>query len=87
MRTNHAAHTDDSNFRYLNVSTASSSTSPFASITSSLPTVSLSSSPRLNSIEEELLVLAQELGSQQVSAEQLELELEAEREGVKKGQR
>lgn len=38
-------------------------------------------------MEEELLDLAQTMGSQQTSLEQLELELEAEQEGVKKGQR
>lgn len=47
----------------------------------------LSSSPRLTAVEEELLDLARTLGSQQTSVEQLELELEAEQEGVKKGQR
>ncbi|GAA6227848.1 tyrosine-protein kinase Fes/Fps-like [Lates japonicus] len=42
---------------------------------------------KLTAVEEELLDLARTLGSQQTSVEQLELELEAEREGVKKGQR
>ncbi|KAM9861075.1 tyrosine-protein kinase Fes/Fps [Aulostomus maculatus] len=42
---------------------------------------------KLTAVEEELLELAGTLGSQQVSVEQLELELEAEKEGVKKGQR
>lgn len=42
---------------------------------------------RLTAVEEELLELARTLGSQQTSVEQLEFELEAEREGVKKGQR
>ncbi|XP_029282113.1 tyrosine-protein kinase Fes/Fps isoform X3 [Cottoperca gobio] len=41
---------------------------------------------KLTAIEEELLDLARTLGSQQTSVEQLELELDAEREGVKKGQ-
>ncbi|XP_034535439.1 tyrosine-protein kinase Fes/Fps [Notolabrus celidotus] len=38
-------------------------------------------------VEEKLLDLAGTLGSQQTSVEQLEMELEAEQEGVKKGQR
>ncbi|XP_030015743.1 tyrosine-protein kinase Fes/Fps [Sphaeramia orbicularis] len=42
---------------------------------------------KLTAVEEELLGLARTLGSQQTSVEQLELDLEAEREGVKKGQR
>ncbi|XP_018523570.1 tyrosine-protein kinase Fes/Fps [Lates calcarifer] len=42
---------------------------------------------KLTAVEEELLDLARTLGSQQTSVEQLELDLEAEREGVKKGQR
>ncbi|KAI4830148.1 hypothetical protein KUCAC02_001799 [Chaenocephalus aceratus] len=42
---------------------------------------------KLTAVEEELLNLAQTLGSQQTSVDQLELELDAEREGVKKGQR
>ncbi|XP_037614857.1 tyrosine-protein kinase Fes/Fps isoform X2 [Sebastes umbrosus] len=42
---------------------------------------------KLTAVEEELLDLAGTLGSQQTSVEQLELELDAEREGVKKGQR
>ncbi|KAM3625061.1 uncharacterized protein V6R79_006407 [Siganus canaliculatus] len=42
---------------------------------------------RLTAVEEELLDLARTLGSQQTSVDQLEMELEAEREGVKKGQR
>uniref|UniRef100_A0A7N6ATU8 Tyrosine-protein kinase n=1 Tax=Anabas testudineus TaxID=64144 RepID=A0A7N6ATU8_ANATE len=42
---------------------------------------------KLTAVEEELLELARTLGSQQTSVEQLEFELEAEREGVKKGQR
>ncbi|XP_022601609.1 tyrosine-protein kinase Fes/Fps-like isoform X1 [Seriola dumerili] len=42
---------------------------------------------KLTAVEEELLDLARTLGSQQTSVEQLELELEAEQEGVKKGQR
>ncbi|KAM3876996.1 tyrosine-protein kinase Fes/Fps [Diretmus argenteus] len=42
---------------------------------------------KLTEVEEELLGLAGSLGSQQASVNQLELELEAEREGVKKGQR
>uniref|UniRef100_A0A3Q3XEV1 Tyrosine-protein kinase n=1 Tax=Mola mola TaxID=94237 RepID=A0A3Q3XEV1_MOLML len=42
---------------------------------------------KLTEVEEELLDLAQTMGSQQTSLEQLELELEAEQEGVKKGQR
>eukprot|EP00064_Thunnus_orientalis_P003720 superscaffoldBa00000316_g3731 len=42
---------------------------------------------RLTTVEEELLGLARTLGSQQTSVEQLELELDAEREGVRKGQR
>ncbi|XP_074522889.1 tyrosine-protein kinase Fes/Fps [Halichoeres trimaculatus] len=42
---------------------------------------------KLTAVEEELLDLAQTLGSQQTSVEQLEMELEAEQEGVKKGQR
>ncbi|XP_039991096.1 tyrosine-protein kinase Fes/Fps isoform X2 [Xiphias gladius] len=42
---------------------------------------------KLTAVEEELLDLARTLGSQQTSVEQLELELEAERGGVKKGQR
>ena len=46
-----------------------------------------SPSRRLTAVEEELLNLARTLGSQQTSVDQLELELDAEREGVKKGQR
>lgn len=42
---------------------------------------------RLTAVEEELLDLARTLGSQQSSVEQLEFDLEAEQEGVKKGQR
>ncbi|XP_063737560.1 tyrosine-protein kinase Fes/Fps isoform X2 [Eleginops maclovinus] len=42
---------------------------------------------KLTAVEEELLDLARTLGSQQTSVDQLELELDAEREGVKKGQR
>ncbi|CAJ1049136.1 tyrosine-protein kinase Fes/Fps [Xyrichtys novacula] len=42
---------------------------------------------KLTAVEEELLDLARTLGSQQTSVEQLEMELEAELEGVKKGQR
>ncbi|XP_071344410.1 tyrosine-protein kinase Fes/Fps [Trachinotus anak] len=42
---------------------------------------------KLTAVEEQLLDLARTLGSQQTSVEQLELELEAEQEGVKKGQR
>lgn len=42
---------------------------------------------KLTAIEEELLNLARSLGSQQTSVEQLELELEKEQEGDKKGQR
>ncbi|XP_015229343.1 PREDICTED: tyrosine-protein kinase Fes/Fps isoform X2 [Cyprinodon variegatus] len=42
---------------------------------------------KLTAIEEELLNLARSLGSQQTSVEQLELELEKEQEGNKKGQR
>ncbi|XP_010767679.1 tyrosine-protein kinase Fes/Fps-like [Notothenia coriiceps] len=42
---------------------------------------------KLTAVEEELLNLARTLGSQQTSGDQLELELDAEREGVKKGQR
>ncbi|XP_020516690.1 tyrosine-protein kinase Fes/Fps [Labrus bergylta] len=42
---------------------------------------------KLTTVEEELLDLARTLGSQQTTAEQLELELEAEQEGVKRGQR
>ncbi|XP_073319877.1 tyrosine-protein kinase Fes/Fps [Pagrus major] len=42
---------------------------------------------KLTAVEEELLDLARTLGSQQTSVEQLELELEEEQEGVKKGQR
>ncbi|KAK2920248.1 tyrosine-protein kinase Fes/Fps isoform X2 [Channa argus] len=42
---------------------------------------------KLTTIEEELMNLARTLGSQQTSVEHLEFELEAEREGVKKGQR
>ncbi|XP_044059106.1 tyrosine-protein kinase Fes/Fps isoform X2 [Siniperca chuatsi] len=42
---------------------------------------------KLTTVEEDLLDLAQTMGSQQTSVEQLELELEAEEEGVKKGQR
>ncbi|KAF7656456.1 hypothetical protein LDENG_00041140 [Lucifuga dentata] len=42
---------------------------------------------KLNAVEEELLGLARTLGSQQASVDQLELELDAERESVKKGQR
>lgn len=47
----------------------------------------LLSSPRLTAIEEELLELSRTLGSQQSAVEQLELELEEEQGGVKKGQR
>ncbi|KAF0043248.1 hypothetical protein F2P81_004585 [Scophthalmus maximus] len=42
---------------------------------------------RLTAVEEELLDLARTLASQQAAVEQLELELEAEQDGVKKGQR
>ncbi|KAM8876392.1 tyrosine-protein kinase Fes/Fps isoform 1-T1 [Synchiropus picturatus] len=42
---------------------------------------------KLTALEEQLLVLAATLASQQSSLEQLELELDGEREGVKKGQR
>lgn len=42
---------------------------------------------KLTAIEEQLLSLAETLGSQQTSADQLELELEKEQEGVRKGQR
>ncbi|XP_069549694.1 tyrosine-protein kinase Fes/Fps [Brachyistius frenatus] len=42
---------------------------------------------KLTAIEEKLLDLARTLGSQQTSVEQLELELEEEQKGVKKGQR
>nr|XP_046241599.1 tyrosine-protein kinase Fes/Fps [Scatophagus argus] len=42
---------------------------------------------KLTATEEELLNLARTLGSQQTSLEQLELELEAEQEGIRKGQR
>nr|XP_019954237.1 PREDICTED: tyrosine-protein kinase Fes/Fps-like [Paralichthys olivaceus] len=42
---------------------------------------------KLTAVEEELLDLTRTLGSQQTSVEHLELELEAEQEGVKKGQR
>ncbi|XP_047197025.1 tyrosine-protein kinase Fes/Fps isoform X2 [Hippoglossus stenolepis] len=42
---------------------------------------------QLTAVEGELLDLARTLGSQQTSVEQLELELDAELEGVKKGQR
>lgn len=42
---------------------------------------------RLTGIEEDLLDLAHSLGSQQMLVEQLELELEDEQEGVRKGQR
>ncbi|TKS70095.1 Tyrosine-protein kinase [Collichthys lucidus] len=42
---------------------------------------------KLTAVEEELLDLARTLASQQTSLEHLELELEAEQEGVKKGQR
>lgn len=42
---------------------------------------------RLTALEEELLDLARTMGSQQSSVEQLEFDLEAEREVVKKGQR
>ncbi|KAL7406459.1 hypothetical protein ABVT39_019875 [Epinephelus coioides] len=42
---------------------------------------------KLTAVEEELLNLARTLGFQQTSVEQLELELDAEQEGVKKGQR
>uniref|UniRef100_A0A665TB29 Tyrosine-protein kinase n=1 Tax=Echeneis naucrates TaxID=173247 RepID=A0A665TB29_ECHNA len=48
--------------------------------------ISLSSFLRLTTLEDELLDLARTLGSQQTSVEQLELELDAEQEGVKKGQ-
>jgi len=47
----------------------------------------VSPSPRLTVLEEELLALAQTLGSQQTAVEQLEQELDAECEGVQKGQR
>lgn len=46
-----------------------------------------SSSLRLTWLEDELLNLARTMGPQQTSLEQLELELEAEEGGVKKGQR
>lgn len=59
----------------------------FASITSSPHVISPFPSPRLTALEEQLMDMARTLGSQQTSVEQLELELEAEREGVKKGQR
>ncbi|XP_034045290.1 tyrosine-protein kinase Fes/Fps isoform X2 [Thalassophryne amazonica] len=42
---------------------------------------------KLTAVEEELLDLARTMGSQQTAVEQLELELDAERGGVKKGQR
>ncbi|CAK6954907.1 tyrosine-protein kinase Fes/Fps [Scomber scombrus] len=42
---------------------------------------------KLTGVEEELLGLARTLGSQQTSVEQLELELEDERDGIRKGQR
>ncbi|XP_031702441.1 tyrosine-protein kinase Fes/Fps isoform X2 [Anarrhichthys ocellatus] len=42
---------------------------------------------KLTAVEEELLCLARTLGSQQSAVEQLELELDVESEGVKKGQR
>ncbi|KAM9764583.1 tyrosine-protein kinase Fes/Fps isoform 2-T2 [Menidia menidia] len=42
---------------------------------------------KLTAIEEELLDLARSLGTQQTSVEQLELELDEEQEGIKKGQR
>ncbi|XP_037552193.1 tyrosine-protein kinase Fes/Fps isoform X2 [Nematolebias whitei] len=42
---------------------------------------------KLTGIEEDLLDLAHSLGSQQMLVEQLELELEDEQEGVRKGQR
>ncbi|AWP01646.1 putative tyrosine-protein kinase Fes/Fps [Scophthalmus maximus] len=42
---------------------------------------------KLTAVEEELLDLARTLASQQAAVEQLELELEAEKDGVKKGQR
>lgn len=47
----------------------------------------LSPFPRQTTVEEELLDLARTLLSQQTSVEQLELELEDEREGIRKGQR
>ncbi|TNM91169.1 hypothetical protein fugu_003458 [Takifugu bimaculatus] len=42
---------------------------------------------RLTALEEELMDLARKMGSQQTSLEHLELQLEAEQEGIKKGQR
>ncbi|XP_056134951.1 tyrosine-protein kinase Fes/Fps [Lampris incognitus] len=42
---------------------------------------------KLTSVEEELMELARAVGSQQVSVDQMELELEQEEEGVRKGQR
>ncbi|XP_053172628.1 tyrosine-protein kinase Fes/Fps [Scomber japonicus] len=42
---------------------------------------------KLTGVEEELLGLARTLSSQQTSVEQLELELEDERDGIRKGQR
>ncbi|KAJ7986180.1 hypothetical protein DPEC_G00348100 [Dallia pectoralis] len=42
---------------------------------------------KLTAVEEELLILASSVGSQQASVNQLELELEEEDEGIKKGQR
>ncbi|CAB1339346.1 unnamed protein product, partial [Coregonus sp. 'balchen'] len=42
---------------------------------------------RLTAVEEELLSLAGTVSSQQASVNQLELELEAEEEGIKRGQR
>ncbi|XP_054893081.1 tyrosine-protein kinase Fes/Fps isoform X2 [Poeciliopsis prolifica] len=42
---------------------------------------------KLTAIEEELLILARSLGSQQMSVDQLELELDNELDGDKKGQR
>uniref|UniRef100_A0A4W5JRD3 Uncharacterized protein n=1 Tax=Hucho hucho TaxID=62062 RepID=A0A4W5JRD3_9TELE len=47
----------------------------------------LSPSTRLTAVEEELLSLAGNVVSQQASVNQLELELEAEEEGIKWGQR
>ncbi|XP_028969422.1 tyrosine-protein kinase Fes/Fps isoform X2 [Esox lucius] len=42
---------------------------------------------KLTTVEEELLCLASTVGSQQASVNQLELELEEEEEGIKRGQR
>uniref|UniRef100_H3CV78 Tyrosine-protein kinase n=1 Tax=Tetraodon nigroviridis TaxID=99883 RepID=H3CV78_TETNG len=42
---------------------------------------------KLTALEEELMDLARTMGSQQTSLEHLELQLEAEQEGVKRGQR